>query len=936
MNEMPSRHRLDSPVSGQELHPDNLAFAEGLLESYREDPDSVPPAWADYFRSLEGAARPERRRRSTDRPDLAHEQLQIRVLQFINAYRYLGHFGARLDPLERESPEPPRELSREHHGLDQVGPDVTFDPGSLFIEGRVSLDTIERVLKETYCASIGAEYMHIMATDEKRWLQERLESAHGQFGFDGDTRLAILERLTAAEGLERYLHRRYVGQKRFSLEGAESLIPLLNALVQRGGARGLQELVVGMAHRGRLNVLVNLFGKSPEELANEFEGRPRDDRGTGDVKYHMGFSSDLETPGGAVHLALAFNPSHLEIVTPVVEGSVRARQVRVGDRKGNRVMPVVIHGDAAFAGQGVVMETLNMSQTRGFSTKGTVHVVVNNQIGFTTSTLKDARSTHYSTDVAKMVNAPILHVNGDDPEAVVFVTQIALDYRMRFGKDVVIDLVCYRRQGHNEADEPAATQPRMYHRIRELPTTRERYAKRLIRDGLTTEDAQEQAVEDYRGRLDAGQPVALSLLRERNGHASSSTNWGPYVNQTWDQDVDTGAPADRLARTLEQLSTSPEGFRPNDRVQKILEARVAMARGEQPLDWGAAETLAYGALIQDGYRIRLSGQDSSRGTFFHRHAVLHDQETGKAIVPLRRLDPDHPRFLVIDSLLSEEGVLAFEYGYATAAPEALVIWEAQFGDFVNGAQVVIDQFISSGEQKWGRLSGLTLLLPHGYEGQGPEHSSARPERFLQLAAQENMQVCVPTTPAQMFHLLRRQMLRPYRKPLIVMTPKSLLRHKDAVSGLDALASGQYQTVIDDAGVEDPGKIKRVLMTSGRIFYDLAARQSEGEHTDTAILRLEQCYPFPEERMTTLLGRYPEADEFVWVQDEPENQGYLEFVAPRINPLLAVRGQTLHAVARPPAAAPAVGYPEVHKAQLKDLLERAFGPISSRDTPHPTP
>ncbi|MGM0552336.1 MAG: 2-oxoglutarate dehydrogenase E1 component [Pseudomonadota bacterium] len=934
MNEMPSRSRLDSPVSGQELHADNLAFAETLLERYHEDPDSVPAAWADYFRSLDTAPREERRRRSTDRPDLAHEQLQIRVLQFINAYRYLGHFGARLDPLEREPPEPPRELSREHHGLDSVGPEVTFDPGSLFIEGRVSLDTIERVLQETYCASIGAEYMHLTATAEKRWLQERLESAHGRFGFDADTRLAILERLTAAESLERYLHRRYVGQKRFSLEGAESLIPLLNALVQRGGARGLKELVVGMAHRGRLNVLVNLFGKSPEELAGEFEGRPRDDRGTGDVKYHLGFSSDVETPGGPVHLALAFNPSHLEIVTPVVEGSVRARQVRVGDRKGNRVMPVVIHGDAAFAGQGVVMETLNMSQTRGFSTKGTVHVVVNNQIGFTTSTLKDARSTHYATDVAKMVNAPILHVNGDDPEAVVFVTQIALDYRMRFGKDVVIDLVCYRRQGHNEADEPAATQPRMYHRIRDLPTTRERYAERLTRDGLTTAEQQEQAIETYRQHLDAGETVALALLRDRQTQAASTTNWGPYLHQSWDQEVATGAPRERMARALEQLSTPPEGFQPHPRVQKLLDARIAMARGEQPLDWGAAETLAYATLVQDGYRIRLSGQDSGRGTFFHRHAVLHEKETGEAIVPLRRLDPEHPRFLVIDSLLSEEGVLAFEYGYATAAPEALVIWEAQFGDFANGAQVVIDQFISSGEQKWGRLCGLTLFLPHGYEGQGPEHSSGRPERFLQLAAQENMQVCVPTTPAQIFHLLRRQMIRPYRKPLVVMTPKSLLRHKEAVSDLATLAEGRFETVIDDPRAPAPEHVKRVLLTSGRIYYDLAARQAEGEHEEIAILRLEQCYPFPEARLTELLGRYPEAEEFVWVQDEPANQGYLEFVAPRIDPLLAVRGQTLHAVARPAAAAPAVGYPEVHKAQLQELLERALGPLGARETPHP--
>ena len=932
MNDMPSRYRPTSPVSGQDLHPDSLAFAESLLDHYRTDPGSVPAAWADYFRSLEQGVR-QQPRYPCERPDLEHERLQIRVLQFINAYRYLGHFGARLDPLHRNTPEQPDELGRAYHGLDAVGPEITFDPGSLFIGGPATLDTIERVLRETYCSSIGAEYMHLTATAEKRWLQERLESAHGRFGFDADTRRAILERLTAAEGLERYLHKRYVGQKRFSLEGAESLIPLLTALVQRGGARGLTEIVLGMAHRGRLNVMVNLFGKAPAELGAEFEGRMRGELGTGDVKYHLGMSSDIETPGGAVHLALAFNPSHLEIVTPVVAGSVRARQVRIGDRNGRRVMPLVIHGDAAFAGQGVVMESLNMSQTRGFSTKGTVHVVVNNQIGFTTSTLKDARSTHYATDVAKMVNAPILHVNGDDPEAVVFATQVALDYRMRFGKDVVIDLVCYRRQGHNEADEPAATQPNMYRRIRDLPTTRELYAERLIREGLTSADEQEQAVAEFRRQLDGGEPVAPNLLPRRSAQ-SGGTNWGPYLDQTWDQEVDTGVPADCLTRNLELVSTAPEGFHLHPRVDKLLQARRAMARGEQPLDWGAAETLAYATLIQDGYRVRLSGQDSGRGTFFHRHAVLHDQETGEAVVPLRRVDPEHPRFLVIDSLLSEEAVLAFEYGFATAAPEALVIWEAQFGDFANGAQVVIDQFISSGEQKWGRLSGLTLLLPHGYEGQGPEHSSARPERFLQLAAQENMQVCVPTTPAQMFHLLRRQMLRPYRKPLVVMTPKSLLRHKAAVSSLEALAEGGFETVLDDREA-DPQRVRRVLLTSGRIYYDLVALRDKKEHSDVAILRLEQCYPFPEERLSALLGRYPEATEFLWVQDEPENQGYLAFVAPRINPLLAIRGQTLHAVARPAAAAPAVGYAEVHKTQWQDLLERAFGPISSRDTPHPT-
>ena len=935
MNDMPSRYRPTSPVSGQDLHPDSLAFAESLLDRYRTDPGSVPPAWADYFRSLEQAAR-QQPRYPCERPDLEHERLQIRVLQFINAYRYLGHFGARLDPLHRNTPEQPDELGRAYHGLDAVGPEITFDPGSLFIGGPATLDTIERVLRETYCSSIGAEYMHLTATAEKRWLQERLESAHGRFGFDADTRRAILERLTAAEGLERYLHKRYVGQKRFSLEGAESLIPLLTALVQRGGARGLTEIVLGMAHRGRLNVQVNVFGKSPRELADEFEGRHSRNRGSGDVKYHLGLSADIQTPGGRLHLALAFNPSHLEIVTPVVQGSVRARQVRLRDRSGQRVMPVVIHGDAAFAGQGVVMETLNMSQTRGFSTKGTIHIVVNNQIGFTTSTLKDARSTHYATDVAKMVSAPILHVNGDDPEAVVFVTQVALDYRMRFAKDVVIDLVCYRRQGHNEADEPAATQPMMYRTIRSLPTTRERYAARLAEAGILDAETAAQMQERYRDSLEAGESVVPGLLspaRETDAH--EPTDWGSFANQTWDQDIVTGVPAKRLGSLLERLNALPEGFTVHPRVRRILDARQTMAAGEQALDWGTAETLAYATLLENGYRIRMSGQDSGRGTFFHRHAVLHDQGTGEAFVPLRQLDPENPRFLVVDSLLSEEAVLAFEYGYATASPNVLVLWEAQFGDFVNGAQVVIDQFISSGEQKWDRLCGLVLLLPHGYEGQGPEHSSARPERFLQLCAQENMQLCVPTTPAQMFHLLRRQLLRPYRKPLIVMTPKSLLRHKLAVSELSELGSGKFQPVIDDIDAPTPDAVTRVLLTAGRIYYDLLTEKREGGHKHTAILRLEQCYPFPEASLTRLLGRYDQAMEFVWVQDEPENQGYLGFVEPRINALLKVRGHRLLAVARNPAAAPAVGYPEVHKSEQQELLRRSFGPITARDRPRPT-
>lgn len=940
MNEPPSRQQALTILRRMDLHPDSMAFAEQLFERYLADPESVPPTWADYFGALERDPGPTPRRRMTDQDcieirDLQLERVQVRVLQYINSHRFLGHFAARLDPLGRVDPEPPPELTRAYHKLDDVDPDQAFDPGSLHGPNPARLEEIESILKDTYCAFIGAEFMHLVSTAEKRWLQQRLESARGHFGFDHATREAILERLTAAEGLERYLHNRYVGQKRFSLEGAESLIPLLNALVQRGGARGLKEIVVGMAHRGRLNVQVNIFGKSPRELADEFEGRHSRNRGTGDVKYHLGYSASIQTQGGPLHLALAFNPSHLEIVSPVVEGSVRARQVRLRDRSGEKVMPVVIHGDASFAGQGVVMETLNMSQTRGFSTKGTVHIVVNNQIGFTTSTLKDSRSTHYATDVAKMVSAPILHVNGDDPESVVFVTQVALDYRMRFGKDVVIDLVCYRRQGHNEADEPSTTQPMMYRIIRGLPTTRQRYAAQLVADGVLDEEAVERMQERYRDSLDAGESVVPGLLPRDviNGH--DRTDWGAFINQSWDQDVPTGVPRGELGNLLERLNNLPEAFSVHPRVRRILEARRAMATGEQSLDWGTAETLAYATLIRDGYRIRLSGQDSGRGTFFHRHAVLHNQETGEACVPLRRLDPENPRFLVIDSLLSEEAVLAFEYGYATAFPNALVLWEAQFGDFANGAQVVIDQFISSGEQKWDRLCGLVLLLPHGYEGQGPEHSSARPERFLQLCAQENMQVCVPTTPAQIFHLLRRQMLRPYRKPLVVMTPKSLLRHKLAVSDLDELAKGRFESVIDDIDAPEPAAVRRVMLTAGRLYYDLLSEKREKGRDDTAILRLEQCYPFPEAEITRLLGRYDQATEFVWVQDEPENQGYLGFVQPRLNALLEVRGQALHAVARPPAAAPAVGYPEVHKAQQEELIRRGFGPITARDTPRPT-
>ncbi len=811
--EVKSQPTMDEQWAGSLLSGSNADYLEAIYEAYLRDPQSVDPHWRDYFGRLPRVngydtetAHSEIRAAFVQtgrslRPAAVgtqdHEAKQMRVLQLINAYRFLGHERANIDPLQLYPLPDIEELTLGYYGLSEADLDTTFRTGSLVGEEESTLREIIARLEETYCGPVGAEYMHISSVAKKRWLQSHLEGSRARVELDHDHRLYLLQRLTAAEALERHLHSKYVGQKRFSLEGGESLIPMLDTLVELATGKGIREAVIGMAHRGRLNVLINIMGKSPQELFEEFEGIHHADVLAGDVKYHLGFSSDRRTASGPIHLALAFNPSHLEIVGPVVEGSVRARQDRRGDREGREVLPIVIHGDAAFAAQGVVMETLNMSQTRGFSTKGTVHIVVNNQIGFTTSTRADARSSQYCTDIAKVIGAPILHVNGDHPEAVVFVTQLALEYRMHYGEDIVIDLVCYRRHGHNEADEPRATQPVMYQRIRELPTTRERYAAALESGGLIEEGAADRMLESSRAQLDAGPPVVSMWNTEESPDPAHVINWAPYRNPNPDATYETAVPLERVQTLAEQLQVLPEGFEVQARVAKIMDDRRKMAAGALPLDWGFAETMAYATLVTEGHSVRLCGQDSGRGTFFHRHAVLHNQLRREAYVPLRHLDPQQSDFLVIDSLLSEEAVLAFEYGYATASPEALVLWEAQFGDFVNGAQVVIDQFISSGEEKWGRLNGLVMLLPHGYEGQGAEHSSARLERFLQLCANNNMQVCTPTTPAQMFHMLRRQMVRPVRKPLIVMSPKSLLRHKLSISQLEDLTSGSFQEVIQE-------------------------------------------------------------------------------------------------------------------------------------------
>ena len=924
----------------------NAAFIEDLYEQYLTDATLVPAEWRAYFQGLEAAeprqtrevphsqvreefARVARRNGGAApaagaagglSPDAAEKQAA--VLRLINAWRIRGHQAANLDPLDlRESHRVP-DLDPAFHNLTDSDMDSEFNTGSLFTADRMKLRDIIAFLKKTYGGTIGSEYMHITDTREKRWIQERLERVQGEPDLRQDQRRTILERLSAAEGIEKYLHSKYVGQKRFSLEGGESLIPLLDELIQRGGSQGVKEMVLGMAHRGRLNVLINLLGKSPAELFQEFEGNFNlENAGSGDVKYHLGYSSDLQTGGGALHLALASNPSHLEIVNPVVEGSVRARMQRRHDRWGEEVLPVLIHGDAAFAGQGVIMETFQLSQARGFYTGGTVHVIINNQIGFTTSNPLDSRSTLYCTEVAKMVQAPIFHVNGDDPEAVVFATQLALDFRERFRKDVVIDMICYRRHGHNEADEPAATQPMMYGKIKKHPTVRKLYGERLVESGVIAAEDLDTIGRDYRDALDNEEVVAPHILTGvRNDYA---VDWDTYFQGNWDDPVDTNLSPQVLRELNETLQQLPDRFELNPRVAGIMESRRKMGAGALAMDWGFAETMAYAGLLREGYKVRLTGQDSGRGTFSHRHAVLHNANDGSTYVPLKNITTEPGDFVVIDSLLSEEAVLGFEYGYATNDPQTMVIWEAQFGDFVNGAQVVIDQFITSGETKWGRLAGLTMYLPHGYEGQGPEHSSARLERFLQLCADNNIQVCVPTTPAQFFHMIRRQQLRSYRKPLIVFTPKSLLRHKLSTSALENLTEGHWHNVIDEIDNIKVKDVRKVILCSGKVYYDLLTERRNRELKDIAIVRVEQLYPFPENDLAALLRRrYGKAKTVVWCQEEPKNQGAWYSSQHHFRRCMK-ETQELHYAGRPASASPAVGYPKIHHEQQRKLVEDAL-------------
>ncbi|MGB2740042.1 MAG: 2-oxoglutarate dehydrogenase E1 component [Cognaticolwellia sp.] len=922
-------------IESSHLSGANAAYIEELYESYRDNSQSVTAEWRDIFQQfpkIEGADVEYRHSEIRNEFKALAQQTQktvvvsggsdakqVKVLQLINAFRFRGHQNANLDPLGLWQRDKVRDLQLSHHELSENDFDREFKIGSLAIgQETMKLGDLYKALKTTYCGSIGAEYMHITSTDEKRWLQQRLESVQSQAVLSVEEKEEIFKGLVAADGLEKYLGAKFPGAKRFSLEGGDALVPMLKQLITRAGTQGAKEVVMGMAHRGRLNVLVNVMGKNPSKLFDEFGGKHDEILSSGDVKYHQGYSSDFVTPGGNVHLALAFNPSHLEIVNPVVIGSVRARLDRRDCNEGDLVLPITIHGDSAIAGQGVVQETFNMSQARAFKVGGTIRIVVNNQVGFTTSIAEDTRSGEYCTEIAKMVSAPILHVNGDDPEAVILATQIALDYRNEFKRDVVIDLVCYRRHGHNEADEPSATQPLMYKKVKKHPTPRQLYADQLNAEGSLNKEKTDELTAYYRKLLDEGQ-CTVEQWRPMTEH---SVDWSPYIGHNWDDDYDKEISLEKLKELANKISTIPADHKVHNRVKKIYDDRVKMASGEKLLDWGMAENLAYASIVDIGKRVRITGQDSGRGTFFHRHAVLHGQDDGSRYLPLQNIREDQGPFDVHDSVLSEVSVLAFEYGYTTAEPSGLTIWEAQFGDFANCAQVVFDQFISSGEQKWGRLCGLTMLLPHGYEGQGPEHSSARLERFLQLCADHNMQVCVPSTPAQVFNMLRRQVVRPMRRPLVVMSPKSLLRHPLAVSSLEELSTGVFHNVIGEVDELDADAVERVVFCSGKVYYELLEQRRKNEQTNVAIIRVEQLYPFPEEELKAEIAKYQHVKQFVWCQEEPQNQG--AWYCSQHNFRAAIPDNTnLTYAGRNASAAPAVGYMSVHVKEQQALVHDAL-------------
>ncbi|MDO5091057.1 MAG: 2-oxoglutarate dehydrogenase E1 component [Cardiobacteriaceae bacterium] len=940
---MSSQYKAQKDSSG--LYGGNAAYIEALYEDYLADAQSVSPEWQQYFAAIKGDAGSERSRLDVQEKfealaqmpfvasasgDGANAAKEIAVRALIRDFRHRAHWGADVDPANiRERRELP-ECKIEYHGLDQSDLAETFFVDGAFGQENMTLAALLDKLQHTYASHIGLEVAHVNDVAERKFFFDELEKAGKNYGFSDAERKRFLEKLVAADGMEKYLHKRYVGQKRFSLEGGDGLIPLTYEIISYLGKHGTEEIGIGMAHRGRLNMLINILGKSPQSLFDEFDGKyePAANR-AGDVKYHMGYSSRVTYDGNDVDLTLAYNPSHLEFVNAVQMGSTRARLERLRQEKyrgksirdiANKAVPILIHGDAALAGQGVNQEVLQLSQLRGYQVGGAIHIVVNNQIGFTTSNLLDLRSSMYCTDIAKSIQAPILHVNGDDPEALAFAGILAAKYMLEFQKDIFIDIVCYRRLGHNEADEPSATQPMMYQKIRKHPVPAQVYAQKLEAEGVIAAGDYEKMQNDYRARLEAGNPVAEPVKIDRND--ALAQEWYALREQDWSAPVDTTFPRERLAELGAKIFSVPEGFVPHKIVDKMLETRREMSAGKQDLDWGTAENLAYASLLDQGYQVRVSGEDSGRGTFSHRHAVIHDQNTGDSYTPLAHISDNQPTVRVIDSLLSECGVLGFEYGYSTAEPKGLVIWEAQFGDFANGAQVIIDQFIASGETKWDRFSGLVMLLPHGYEGQGPEHSSARLERYLQLCAKDNMQVCVPSTPAQVYHMLRRQVLRKFRKPLIVMSPKSLLRHKLAVSSLDELANGRFHEVIGEIDALDNNKVKRVILCAGKVYYDLLQKRRDEGKNDVAIIRVEQLYPFPVDALRAEIEKYPADAQIFWCQEEPRNQGAWHQIYESLMDAV-LEGRRVSYVGREESDSTAAGYAKVHAVEQAALVEQAL-------------
>ena len=936
-----SQSKRDDTGIQDELFSAGGSYLEELYEQYLRDPESLAPQWVSYFSDLQSTGeipssshqvmlenmRPQTRTAKryfddiSDLSDRGDIEFPSRAIYLIQAYRMHGHLHARLDPLRLDPRATSPELELGYYGLTEADLDCEFPTGDLTGDRQMPLRDIISLLRATYCGHIGPEFMHITDSARRHWIQSRLERIQSCADYDAERRKHIFGRIMHAEELERFLHTRYVGQKRFSLEGGESLIPMLDAMIHRAAANGTKEIIMGMAHRGRLNVLANIMGKALPDIFSEFEGTQFEEaaQGQGDVKYHMGFSSDVSTPSGIVHLSLGFNPSHLEIITPVVLGSVRARQCRRKDKSKTEVMSVLIHGDAAFAGQGVVAESLQLSKLRGFRIGGTIHIVVNNQIGFTVNPF-DARSTTYCTDIAKIVQAPILHVNGDDPEACCLAIEIAVEYRNTFHEDIVIDLICYRRHGHNETDSPEVTQPVMYRRINEHPTVEQLYRDRLISDAVLSAKGCDEMITTYRDCLDKMRR-ANSDRRTPNPVNSLQGRWDGFVFEGAEE-PDTALNGVLLADLARRVHRLPAEFSMHAKVEKIYDARIQMMDGNQPVDWGCGEAMAYASLVNEGGWVRLTGEDSGRSTFFHRHAVVYDQKTGKSMIPLRQVENGPlSHFIVVDSMLSEMAVMGYEYGYSVAEPRALVIWEAQYGDFTNIGQVVVDQFIAAGETKWNRMSGLVLWLPHGYEGQGAEHSSARLERFLQLCAEDNMQVVYPTTPAQLFHLFRRQLMSKVRKPLIMMGPKSMLRQKLSFSKLEHFTDGAFLPVMGERHLKG-GSMRRVILCSGKVYYDLLSERIKREIEDVVLLRIERLYPFPASELIAALEPYRSTHEIFWVQEEPANQGAWPFVNSPIRQILSP-DQKIFGVSRPESAAPAVGSLKRHKQELETLLNSAF-------------